>query len=371
MNKRATNDYINKSLDTNINSNNSKKFNYDKFNKKILTYDLLLLIFIFLGIFLIRKSFSHINSQNITYKETSNLDYKVKLKPNDFYETSSLKKGMVYVASLIDKVDINYNYEFSIDKKSNIDFEYDIIAKLSIADNNDKTKVFFEKEYVLLENTKDQMDNNGEHKINQDVSIDYNYYNSLANKFRIKYGVDTSSSLIVYLNIHESNNKNNTFALNNNSVMSLSIPLSQKAINITMDYKEVNKTSKLVRDEKLEISSYPKLIFGIISLIIGIYFTYRYIKMLLKLRIKNTKYDKYIKRLLNEYDRLIVETTTPPILKGKDVVRIKKFQELLDVRDNLRLPIKYYIVSKHKESNFYINHDEEIYLLTIISTDFE
>ncbi len=361
MNKKATNNGIDEL--------SNKNFNYKKFNKKILTYDLLLLVFIFLGVFLIRKSFSFINSQNITYRETSNLDYKVKLKQNDFYETDSLEKGMVYVASLIDKVDINYNYEFIIDEKSNINFEYDIIAKLLITDNNDKSKVFFEKEYVLLDNTKDQMNDNGEHMINQDVSIDYDYYNNLANKFRIKYGVDTSSNLIVYLNIHETNNSNNDFNLNNNSVMSLTIPLSQKAINITMDYKEVNKTSKLVRDEKLVITSYIKLISGIISLLIGIYFTYRYIKMLLKLRVKRTKFDKYIKKILNEYDRLIVETTTPPILKNKNIILINKFQELLDVRDNLRLPVKYYIVDKHKECNFYINHDDELYLFTIKDSD--
>ncbi len=359
MNKKAT-------------SNKTNKNNYyKKFRNKILIYDFLLLVFIFLGIFLIRKSFSFTDSQNITYKETSNLDYKVKLKQNDFYDTNTLRKGMVYVASLIDKVDINYNYEFNIDKKSNIDFEYDIIAKLSISDNNDKTKIFFEKEYVILKNTKDQMNNNGEHMINQNVSIDYDYYNSLANKFRIKYGVDASSNLTVYLNIHESNNKNNTFLLNNNSVMSLTIPLSQKAINITMDYKEINKTSKLVREEKLEINSYPRLIIGIIFLLIGIYFVYRYIRLLLKLRIKRTKYDKYIRRILNEYDRLIVETTTPPKIKEKDLIIINNFQELLDVRDNLRLPIKYYIVCKNKESIFYITHDNELYLLTIKSIDFE
>ena len=91
--------------------------------------------------------------------------------------------------------------------------------------------------------------------------------------------------------------------------------------------------------------------------------------MLLKLRVKRTKFDKYIKKILNEYDRLIVETTTPPILKNKNIILINKFQELLDVRDNLRLPVKYYIVDKHKECNFYINHDDELYLFTIKDSD--
>ena len=365
MNKRAN---TNSSNDIQNQQNNSQNA-YDRFKTKFIAFDLLMLLFIFSGIFLIRKSFLVIDSQNITYKESSNINYNVKLKPNDFYETETLNKDMVYVASLIDKIDADFNYEFIIDKKSNIEFEYDIIGKLIITDRTSDKKTFFEKDYVLLKKTTDSMNNQGEHRINQNVSIDYDYYNNLANKFRIKYGIDVDCKLVIYLNIYEKNNKNNSFNINNNSVMSLTIPLSQKAINITMDYNEVNKTSKLVRDEEIRVDSYLKLILGIIALIIGIYFTYRYIKLLLKLRIKKSKYDKYIKRILNEYDRLIVETATEPIIKNKEVIIINKFQELLDVRDNLRLPIKYYTVRKHEESIFYINHEEEIYLLTIRNTD--
>ena len=153
--------------------------------------------------------------------------------------------------------------------------------------------------------------------------------------------------------------------------MSITIPLSQKAVNITMDYEEINKTSKLVQEKKTLVNNYPRIVFGIISLLIGLYFTYRYIRLLLKLRTKLTKYDKYIKKILNEYDRLIVETTTPPTYKGKNIIKVEKFQELLDVRDNLRLPIKYYVVDKHKECNFYINHDEELYILTIDEANLE
>ena len=75
--------------------------------------------------------------------------------------------------------------------------------------------------------------------------------------------------------------------------------------------------------------------------------------------------------MLREYDRLIVETETKPSMEGKNIVKILKFQELLDVHDNLKLPIKYYVINEHKECYFYINHNEEIYLLTIKAIDLE
>ena len=333
----------------------------DKFNVKFFVLAFLIVVFSFLASFFIKRSFAFVNEQNITYQENSSLDYKVYLKPNDFYESEFLNKDMVYVASLIDRIDVNFDYLFKIDKKSNIDFEYDIIGKLVISDKS-KGKTFFEKDYVLLENTRDSMNEDGLHKIVRSVSIDYGKYNNIANQFRSRYGVDASCNLIVYLNIHEKSNQHSNVHLVNNSNMSLTIPLSERSINITMDYNEVNQTSKLVRDEEFVITNYLYVVLGIICLVLLIIVLIQFIRMLLSLRVKRSQYDKYVGRLLREYDRLIVETATKPSMDGKNIIKILKFQELLDVHDNLKLPIKYYVVNEHKECYFYINHDEEVYL---------
>ena len=252
-----------------------KKMTRGSFNRKFFLFAFLVILFSFLAAFFLKRCFAIVGEQNITYQENSSLDYKVYLKDNDFYDNEYLDKNMVYVASLIDKIDVDFDYIFRIDKKSNIDFEYDIVGKLVIGDTANKN-VFFEKEYVLLENTKDSMTKDGLHEINKSVSIDYGQYNDLANQFKSKYGVDTDSKLIVYLNIHEKSKDNANFA--NNSNMSLTIPLSLKAINITMDYSEVNKTSKLVRDSEVVISNYLFLVLGSLFGIVFIIVLIRFIK---------------------------------------------------------------------------------------------
>ena len=352
-------------------SKKKKKNNNDNdksFNRRFFLYAFLIILSSFLAAFFIKRSFAIVGEQNVTYQENSNLDYKVYLKPNDFYEDEYLGKNMVYVASLIDRIDIDFNYLFKIDKKSDIDFEYDIVGKLVISDKS-KGNTFFEKEYVLLENTTDKMTEDGLHQIKTSVSIDYGKYNNLANQFRSRYGVDANSNLVVYLNIREKSSGNNEFNLTNNSNMSLSIPLSERAINITMDYNEVNKTSKLVRDEEFVITNYLFVILGLTLSVFLIIISVKFIKLILSLRVKKSKYDKYVSRLLREYDRLIVETTTEPIMKEKNIIEVIKFQELLDVRDNLKLPIKYYIVKNHFKCYFYINHEEELYLFKIDAND--
>ena len=69
---------------------------------------------------------------------------------------------------------------------------------------------------------------------------------------------------------------------------------------------------------------------------------------------------------------MIVETETAPVINDNiNVIKVGKFQELLDVRDNLKLPIKYYVVNKHQKCYFFISHEEELYLLTIKEVDLE
>ena len=358
--------------ETKVKKDNKKlKHNlYIGYETKIAMTIVLTFLLLLIGSYYIIKSINVLSVLNVNYREKSNLDYKVYLKNNEFYDSEYLGKGMSYVASLIDKITADFNYTFDIDKESNINFDYDITAELVISDTN-KNNVFLKKEYTLLQNTKEEMVNAKQHTINKTIDIDYDYYNTIANKFRISYGVETRSDLNIYLNIHEKNSENNSFKLENKSVMALTIPLSQKSINITLDYKDINKTSEVIKNSQIIVNNYIYLIMGILLLLIGIIELIYLINLLLLIKKKKTKYDKFIAKILNEYDRLIVETTTGPNTQDKNIIKINKFEELLDVRDNLKLPIKYFIISKHQKCQFYIDHEEEIYILTIKEVDIE
>ena len=352
-------------------NNMSKKYHkYFGYKSRVFINLFSILIFLSLSIFFLIRSFSIINEQNINYRENSNLNYKVYLKENPFYESEYLEKDMIYIASLIKKIDIDFDYTFNIDKISNITFDYDIIGKLVITDSNG-TNTFFEKEYVLLDNVNETVNNKKEHEIKKSVTIDYDEYNSIANSFKASYGVDTASNLIVYLRINEHSNADNDFSFNNNSTMTLSIPLSERAINIKMDYKEVNESNSIIDDSIIVVNNYFYTAIGIIFTILTIIFVIKLLRLLFLSITKKSSYDKYINRVLNEYDRLIVETSTAPDLKNARIIKINKFEELLDVRDNLKLPIKYYVVNNHQKCNFYINHGDELYLLVIKAIDIE
>lgn len=356
------------------NFSSSKKtksnLNYRSYEHRIILYSLLVLLFLLLSVVFLTKSFSAKSGEQINYKEISHVDYKVFLKKNNFYETEYLNKDMVYVASLIKNIEVDFNYLFNITKESSLDFDYDVIGRLLITDNNGQ-KVFYQKDYVLLKKEYGKMTDNTSFEVSKKINIDYAYYNNLANNFRSSYGINTKSNLIVMMNVHKKNNDNN-FSIDNSGKMSLTIPLSEKAIDITMNYKEINKNSQIFTDMSVVVNNYLYMLLSTITIIAMIACIVPLVKLILRSRTKKSPYDKYVNRILKEYDRLIIETTTGPnTADNAYLTKVKSFEELLDVRDNLGLPIKYYIVNKHEKCNFYINHGEEVYLLVIKAADLE
>jgi len=345
---------------------------YFSYNLRLTISIIVFLSLSLIGFNLFSKTINYVDIEDINYYEKSNLDYRVYLKENEFYENDYLGKDMLYVASIIDHIDLDFNYNFQIDKNIDLESTYKIIGKLVITDLEGK-KSFFEKEYELLEEKKVIVEDNNYYNIVEKLSLDYDYYNDLANRFKSSYGVDSKSNLIVYLKI---NNKNveleQEFSLNDNRDMVIAIPLSERSITIQMDYKEINESNKIIKKPGYILNNnLVLLIKTIVTVILSAIILFVIIKLLLVFNRKKSVYDKTVRKILNEYDRLIVETEFFPDLSKLTVIKIKKFQELLDVRDNLKLPIMYYNVTSHQKCYFYIKDNNDLYLHTIKSIDLE
>ena len=330
-----------------------------------LIFDLIVfLILLSTGTLLLVKSFNFETEKIVKYNENSHLDYKVYLQKNDFYEQEYLGKDMLYVASLIDKILVDFDYKFVSEDEENIDFTYSVYAKLSIS-NPAGTKAFFEKTYPLLKDKKVSMANSNHQEIKEQISVDYPYYNQLANNFKNQYGIDADSKLTVFMLINKKNGQDSSFYMDNNSVMNVVIPVSERAVDIRLDYKEINETSNIVKKRTMTIKDYLPLVLSVIFILLSLVMMIKAMRNIGKLHKKKTPYNKYITKILKEYDRLIAESETLLSSEGKEIIKINKFTELLDIHDNLQLPIMYYEVKENKLSYFYINHQNIIYLLSI------
>ena len=318
----------------------------------------------------INKSIVIQEAKNVSYEEHGNTDYKVFLKDNIYYEDKYLDKNMSYIANLIDYISVDYNYNFKADTLFDGEYSYKIRADLEILNAENKT-LFFTKKYDLIKEKTFTIENQNEYNIVENIKIDYDHYNSLANGFKSSYGVDTESNLIIYLDIYRNIDQNsiNNPNINGNGTIKLTIPLSEKAINIKMDSMEINNKNVITSLDDYYLEDIKYLIIGIISLIVSLYLFIKIVKRLSRLSISPTDYDKTLKKILNQYDRLIVTTSSMPNLEKNNIIKLKEFVELLDAKDNLHKPIFFIEVTPHQKAYFFIQDDDKIILFTLKNID--
>lgn len=303
---------------------------------------------------------------SLSYKETSNINYSVCLKENNFYEEECLQKDMKYVASLIDKIHLNMKYSFNTDSEVYSAYNYSVIGKIIISDPVDN-KVLFTKNYELLKDTLDNSNNTKEHIINQLVDIDYEKYNSLASKFKSTYGVTSNARLEVHLIIRNEGYSGLSEELKyaRNPDLYVSIPLTENSVNVTIDSALLDNSDTVTYQTKFVIGNYFLFGSAILSLVIGLYIIADLILFLHKTYNSKSEYEKTINKLLREYDRLIVESPTIINTDDYNVIIVQNFEELLDVHDNLKLPIIFNEIIKKRESWLYIKNNGDLYLFVL------
>ena len=109
------------------------------------------------------------------YKYTNkfNYDYKINLLQNKYMTDKEIEdKSLVYVTDLIDNINLNLNYEYLADKKTNIKCTYSITGKMQAVyvKNNEEQKIW-EKEETLVEPKSIDVDSNRTRQIQLSVLV--------------------------------------------------------------------------------------------------------------------------------------------------------------------------------------------------------
>ena len=317
-------------------------------NKIISLSCLIFIVSLLIGGFL----YLYFNSNKInyvSYKEDSNIDYKVYLKKNYFYDTNYLESDKQYIASLINNINASFNYKLKIDKENiNYKYQYYIESEVNVSDSDTKKSIYNFKEKLLNDTIKDSNGNDNV-EINENVVIDYNKYNELIKKFVSIYNLDNAVSTLnisMYVKVlgecekFEDIDKVSTFALN--------IPLTTKtvAIDLERDLVDTNKENFMLCESDKTVS-YVSLVIAIILFIIDIVITVILVKYIIKTRTAETIYQKELKKILNNYKSYIQKINNTFDLKGYQVLGVDSFTDMLEIRDTLQQPI---LMAENKEN---------------------
>lgn len=276
----------------------------------------------------------------IEYTESSNIDYKVQYKDNEFFEEEWIGKDQEYISSLINAISADLNYKLNMDTTGvGFEYTYKIDAVLLVADKDSGNPYYKVTENIVpLTNGSARRSNNVE--INENIVIDYNKYNSVASEFVKLYSLKNSSStLIVTLDVevHSTSDKFEQSNENRYST-SLNIPLVEETLGIQITSSVPESESKVLAYSGAE----NQQIFyaaGIASSVMALILVLILVAFLHITRNEDVTYEARVRKLVNAYGSYIQRMDGEFNDEGYQTVMIKTFTEMLGIRDTIQSPV--------------------------------
>ena len=307
------------------------------------------LIFVFLLIFLligIVSLYIGLNTKKVIslkYQENNDIDYKVYLKDNDFFEEKYIDKGKTYITSLIDHIEVNFKYNIDFSDNVYAKYKYKVMAKIE-SNKSDSTSSgnYWTKEYDITDEVQNEIKGKNNYSINQTINVNYNEYNEMLNNFKKSVGLTNSTGLLSVYLIVDSNIDTKEIDTPIKSNLVLKLPLSQLAIEASIDSDATNNVKEIKKTVKEDGAFYAILvILGAFCTFLGIFLIFVLIRSR-RLYKRNYQYDLELEKILTTYDSIIVNIKDLPNIDDYDVIKVESFEELIDAHSEIRKPINYY-----------------------------
>lgn len=339
------------------------------------------IILLVISIFLIVSSLNiktSINVPILTYNEKRNIDYDVYLKKNNYFTQNYITKEEMkndkkeIITSLIDYIDIFFDYSFSSSKPISGEYNYKIIGTLKANYKVDAytTKQVWNKDYVLAEGKIEKLNEQGSFVVKENIKINYDDYNKIIDSFKKDYmlAVDSNFDIAMFIELDGKNiDAEENFKIDNE--MKISIPLSEQIIEINDEYEEVSN-NQIINVEKLKkIKNVYFLVLGIFSFIIAVAILVIQILKVIQDEKKQSLYLRELRKLLHDYGDIIVEVKKAPKITKEKSIEVKNFSELVNAQIELRTPIVFSEVIKNELGLFVLFNNEQAYYYTLKSTE--
>ena len=276
----------------------------------------------------------------VNYREDGYIDYKVFLKDNDFYQESYLEDSQSYVASLIDHIIADFNYEIAMDAENvNYRYSYSVDAKLEIIDDTSQVPIYHPTT-VLKEAENLTQSSNNKLKIDEIVVLNYDEYNNLANRFIETYGLNkVTSNLVVTLNV-DVLSECSAFgdAPMDRYTSELRIPLTTKTVNIQMTSAVPTGGEKMIacaRGAGSTVFKTTAIVLAVVdALVILLLVLFAHLT-----RTEDITYAARVKKITSHYKSYIQKINNMFETSNYQLLIMASFDELLEIRDTIQAPI--------------------------------
>lgn len=327
-------------------------------------------IILFLGIIMIVKSFIvEQGKENLlfSYNISRNLNYSVNLVENEFFANQTLDMDRTYISSLVDKINMDFSYSLSGNKKSNTKYMYQIIAVTDVKYanvNEDSNKTIWSKQEVIVEPK--ELDANGSNfTINENFDVDFAKYNNEVKNFKEQLRMPIKADLVIKIIVRSDSDVpgiENTVV--ESSIMNVKMDLAQDVFTIEKQFENAETKSVVDKTEDKKQINKVLLIIGSIFVLVAILIMLDSIKKSIKFS-KKSDYAIALNRILKNYGDIVAEIVSPVEIDSLNVIDVKNFDQLLDIEEEVRMPILFYETIADEQGEFIIICDNMAYRYVI------
>lgn len=302
-----------------------------------------------------------------TYNINNDLNYKVYIYKNNFYEEEYLDMERSYMSKLVDTINFELSNNLNVSNIYNVEYDYTVTATLNAKSedsNNFFDNVLWTKNYTLIPTTYGSNSDITNNSINIPIELDFQSYHQLVTEFQNQMRLDLDAHLdvktVINYQFYVSGDK-----ITRSETFNVKIPLAEQTFEITTQYDE-NFEDVIYYEES--ISENKIKIFAATILFVSSLFGGIVLILTLVDDIKKTEYIKKLNKILKSYGDIIAGVSNLPNLDDKEICDVISFDELVNIEEELKIPIIYFEYKRNKEGWFLIMYNELIYRYTLKET---
>lgn len=307
---------------------------------------LIILIFAVLANLFMRNAFIWgSDKDSYSYQITKNSNYQVNLIKNDFISQEVPNPvGNLNIARLVNHINTNFNYKYDSNVTADLEYTYKVTATIIATnrtgtENSGEESRVWNKTYTLVQPMKKSVKNTKSFGFEVPVVIDYQAYQNQVTSFIKQLALSIDAILQVNMTVDLNGTSQSGDVINNSSDVTLKIPLNKDVFKITNDQNVITTNIlKRANEETFPKISIGYFLFGIGFFIIAIVFVVMSASEFLR-HSRKSKYRTELHKILKDYDEIIIEVVTPIEVKDRNVIRVKDFNEMIDLEQELRIPI--------------------------------
>lgn len=292
----------------------------------------------------------------LKYNVQEKIDYNVHLDENEYYSDEYSNSKNMYVASLVDSLNVTFGYELNANKFFNGVYSYNISAVLSGRNNgeevwNKTSEIFKSADYDSTDTSNVYLEKN--------VNISLKEYYQEA----IKYNKLTGFPVILTIKINVENDmlvKGESEYLNAPSEFEISMPITDKTFSVTTtNNKNINKKVSFAQETK---TSFNSRLFILATIAFIALIPVAIMSLCSLFNISNyDEYNRRMKEIKKNYGSYLYVDKHVPVFRRKEIIEVKTIEKVYNQLDDNEY-ITMFEKEKGSECWFYAEKKNEVYL---------